>query len=321
MPGLNRLRRRAAARLAGERGAVAVMIVVLLVPLLGFAAIAVDVGALYAERARLQTAADAAALAVARDGARGDCGDPQATATELVEANVGAADAGEPVLTTNTVTVTGSNPTEHWFAPVIGHDSSQVSATATVAWGAPGGGTAALPIAFSWCSFDAQTGGGLPTASDALQKIYLSKSDEAGDDCTGPSDNVVPGGFGFLTRDTGICGTSSRADGVVYSDTGNDAPCTAAYWLGHVGKTVLLPIFDEFGGTGSNAWYRVHGYAAFELSGFDFGGQHLTEKKLCGNGSARCITGRFVRYVEPSDAFFYDSTAPSMGAWILRLVR
>ena len=319
MPGLNRLRRRAADD--AERGAVAVMIVLLLVPLLGFAAIAVDVGALYAERARLQTAADAAALAVARDCARGDCGDPQATATELVVANVGAADAGEPVLTTNTVTVTGNNATEHWFAPIIGHDASQVSATATVAWGAPGGGTAALPIAFSWCSFDAQTGGGLPTAGDAVQKIYLSKSDEAGDDCTGPSDNVVPGGFGFLTRDTGTCGTSSMADGVVYSDTGTDAPCTAANWLGLVGKTVLLPIFDEFGGTGSDAWYRVHGYAAFELSGFDFGGQHMTDKNLCGNGSARCITGRFVRYVEPSDAFFYDSTAPSMGAWILRLVR
>lgn len=319
MPGLNRLRRRAADD--AERGAVAVLIVLLLVPLLGFAAIAVDVGALYAERARLQTAADAAALAVARDCARGDCGDPQATATELVVANVGAADADEPVLTTNTVTVTGTNPVEHWFAPIIGHDASQVSATATVAWGAPGGGTAALPIAFSWCSFDAQTGGGLPTEGDAVQKIYLSKSDEAGDDCTGPSDNVVPGGFGFLKRDTGVCGTSSRADGVVYSDTGNDAPCTAAYWKSLLGKTVLLPIFDDFGGTGSNAWYRVHGYAAFELSGFDFGGQHTTAKKLCGNGSARCITGRFVRYVEPSDAFFYDSTAPSMGAWILRLVR
>ncbi len=324
MPGLTllrRVRRRAAARLTGERGAVAVMVALLLVPLLGFAAIAVDIGALYAERARLQTAADAAALAVARDCARGDCGDAQATATELVEANVGAADADEPVLTSSTVTVTGNNATEHWFAPVIGHDASQVSATATVAWGAPGGGTAALPIAFSWCSFDAQTGGSLPTAADAVQKIYLSKSDEAGEDCTGPSNNVVPGGFAFLKRNAGTCGTTSTADGTIFSDTGNDAPCAAAYWKDQVGKTVLLPIFDEFGGTGTNAWYRVHGYAAFQLSGFDLGGQHATAKKLCGNGSARCITGKFVRYVEPSDAFFYDSTAPSMGAWILRLVR
>ena len=321
MPGLTRLRRRAAERLAGERGATAVMIALLLVPLLGFAAIAVDVGALYAERARLQTAADAAALAVARDCARGACGDVQATATDLVEANVGAAEADEPVLTSNTVTVTGNTPTEHWFAPIIGHESTQVSATATVAWGAPGGGTAALPIAFSWCSFDAQTGGGQPTATDAIQRIYLSKSDEAGDDCTGPSDNIVPGGFGFLKRDAGTCGATSEVDGTVYSDTGTDAPCTPEEWKALVGRTVLLPIFDEYDGTGTNAWYRVHSYAAFELTGFDFGGQHSTDKALCGNGSARCIAGRFVQYVEPSDAFFYDSTAPAMGAWILRLVR
>ena len=321
MPGLSSLRRRARARLSGERGGVAVVVALLLVPLLGFAAIAVDVGALYAERARLQTAADAAALAVARDCAMGACGDMQATADQLVTANVGAADARRPELGTNTVTVTGDTPTEHWFAPVIGHDSTQVEATATVAWGAPGGGRAALPVAFSWCSFDAQTRGSQPTATDAVQKIYLSKSDDAGDHCTGPSDNVVPGGFGFLVRDPGICGTTSKVDAVVYSDTGNSAPCSEGEWKSWVGRTVLLPIFDEFGGTGSNAWYRVHSYAAFELAGFDLGGQHYTKKNLCGNGSTRCITGRFVRYVEPSDDFFYDSTAPSMGAWILRLVR
>ncbi len=75
MPGMTLLRHRARTRLSGERGATAVIVTLLLVPLLGFAAIAVDVGALYAERARLQTAADAAALAGAGGGARGACGD------------------------------------------------------------------------------------------------------------------------------------------------------------------------------------------------------------------------------------------------------
>src|SRR5687768_11098375 len=157
MPGLTRLRRCIRTRLRGERGATAVIVALLLVPLLGFAAIAVDVGALYAERARLQTAADAAALAVARDCAVGDCGDMQATAQELVTANVGEGEADEPELGTDpsTVTVTGNNPVEHWFAPVLGHDATQVSATATVAWGAPGGGTAALPLIFSECEWHA----------------------------------------------------------------------------------------------------------------------------------------------------------------------
>ena len=77
--------------LASERGATAVIFALLLVPMLGFAAIAVDVGSLYAERARLQVAADAAAIAVAQDCARGNCGDMLATAQGLVAANDGDA--------------------------------------------------------------------------------------------------------------------------------------------------------------------------------------------------------------------------------------
>ncbi len=48
-----------------ERGASAVLFGLLLIPLLGFGGIAVDVGALYAEKAELQNGADAAALEVA----------------------------------------------------------------------------------------------------------------------------------------------------------------------------------------------------------------------------------------------------------------
>jgi hypothetical protein len=101
-----------------------------------------------------------------------------------------------------------------------------------------------------------------------------------------------------------------------------------------VGQSVLLPIFDEFGGTGSNAWYRVHGYAAFTLTGYDFGGQFNADldpagnknvgnaKKVCGgNGSDRCVTGYFTRFVELSDAWNYSPDAPQMGSSILRLIR
>jgi len=89
-----------------------------------------------------------------------------------------------------------------------------------------------------------------------------------------------------------------------------------------VGRTVLLPIFDDFGGEGSGAWYRVYGYAAFTISGYDFGGQYNTAKKLCGKtGSDRCVTGYFTRFVELSDAWDYSPDAPQMGSSILRLIR
>ena len=121
-------------RAQDERGATAVMFALLLVPMLGFAAIAVDVGALYAEKARLQVAADAAAIAVAQDCSRGSCGDMLATAQSLITANDGEGTAAHPVLSNAplSVTVVGSTPKEHWFAPILGHDSTAVSAIATV---------------------------------------------------------------------------------------------------------------------------------------------------------------------------------------------
>ena len=50
---------------AGERGAVLVLVTLLLPVLIGFMALAIDVGYLYSVKRKLQTVADAAALACA----------------------------------------------------------------------------------------------------------------------------------------------------------------------------------------------------------------------------------------------------------------
>jgi Flp pilus assembly protein TadG len=325
---VQRLTSRLSRRLAGERGAAAVVLSLLLVPMLGFAAIAVDIGALYAERARLQVGADAAAIAVAQDCSRGNCGDMLATAQALIDANDTEGTAAQPVLSSDplSVTVTGGMPVEHWFAPVIGHDSTRVSATATVGWGGPSGGTSVLPLTFSWCSFKAQTNGGLPSTT-TLQVIKLSKTDGTGETCVGPSGNVVPGGFGFVETDAGTCEATSAIAEPLQSEPGESPPtgCDADDFAALRGQTVLLPIFDEFGGTGNGAWYRVYGYAAFRLVGYQFVGQFKTDgNKVCGpgsNGNDRCVTGYFTRFVELSDAWNYSPDAPQLGASILRLIR
>ena len=53
-----------------ERGAISVIVAIVMVCLLGFAALAVDVGVLYAERAQLQNSSDAVALMVAQKCAK-----------------------------------------------------------------------------------------------------------------------------------------------------------------------------------------------------------------------------------------------------------
>jgi Flp pilus assembly protein TadG len=316
-------------RLEGERGATAVIFALLLVPILGFAAIAVDIGSLYADRAKLQISADAAALAVASDCARGACGDMLATARAMILANDDQGNTAQPVLSGSplSVTVTGSTPQAHWFAPIIGHDSTAVSATATVGWGGPSQGTAVLPVTFSWCSFVAQTGGGLPSGT-TNQIIKLSKSADLGSMCPAPAGgNAVPGGFAFLTTPSNQCTAASAIGQQMSSSTGDTPPngCTAADFASYVGKTVLLPIYDQFGGTGSGGWYRVYGYAAFTLTGYQFTGQYsYGGNKVCGpgsNGNDRCITGYFTRFVEQSDAWNYSPNAPALGTSVLRLIR
>ena len=325
---MQRLTPRRARRLRDERGAAAVLIALVLVPLLGFAAIAVDIGSLYADRAKLQISADAAALAVAADCARGACGNMLATARTMILANDPDGNSAQPVLSNSplSVTVSGSTPQQHWFAPVLGHDSTAVSATATVGWGGPSGGTAVLPLTFSWCSFYAQTHGGLPSGT-TTQIISLSKSADTASQCTGPSGNVVPGGFAFLITPANLCTAASAIGSLMNSSTGDTPPngCTAADFASYIGKTVLLPIFDQFGGTGSGGWYRVYGYAAFQLTGYQFTGQYsYGGNKVCGptsNGNDRCITGYFTRFVELSEAWTYSPDAPALGSSVLRLIR
>jgi hypothetical protein len=174
-----RVRNGAGQRLSDDRGAVGVVVALLMVPLIGFAAISIDVAAMWSERQQLQTGADAGALAVAQDCSRGSCGDAIGTAQALAAGNlgVGASSASVTSTASNSVTVTTSGVREHFFAPVLGIDSSTIVASASAGWGAPSGGTAELPLAISWCDFQAQTGGGVSTG-DAVTTIALTVEPE-----------------------------------------------------------------------------------------------------------------------------------------------
>jgi Flp pilus assembly protein TadG len=303
-----------------DRGAVSITVALLSVVLIGFAAIAVDVAALWADRQQLQTGADAAAIAVAQDCAAGSCGDADATAQSLavVNKNDGEATAQILDLTPTSVTVQTTGVRDHWFASVLGVDESSVAASATVGWGPPSGGTAVLPVTFSWCEFLAQTGGGLP--SDTTEHtIFFTKSSETS--CTGPSGNMVPGGFGWLTVNADSCQTRSSMDEVMVSDPGESVPsgCTTADFEEVQDRIVLLPLYDESGDTGSNAWYRLYGYAAFRVTGYHFVGQYSWSAEGDCKGNVRCIQGYFTQFVALGDAFTYGAGAPGLGATVVKL--
>ena len=124
-----------------------------MVALLGFAAIAVDVGMLYAERTQLRNGSDAAAIAVAQKCAKNvndaDCSTSSTLARGLASSNAGDGLSNVASLaldkTARTVTVTAGaqeagkepNQVSLFFARALGVNTAEVTAASTCHLGQP----------------------------------------------------------------------------------------------------------------------------------------------------------------------------------------
>jgi hypothetical protein len=318
-----------------ERGAISVIVAILLVTLLGFAAIAVDVGVIYSERAQLQNGADASAIALAQKCAK-DASDADCSATSILAgslANQNALDGMSKVFsidldkTTRKVSVTTSaketggadNSVSLFLADVLGIPGKEVGARASAEWGSPKAGRTAFPLAFSICQVKDHVDGSLQLLQD--------HGNDANPDCNyGPSGAAVAGGFGWLAPDPGKCGgTIDIALSEGGSDTGNNAPghCSAELtnWASEISAgrkiVVLLPVFNKVTGSGSGAIYGLISFAAFEVTGWKFSGnsglpyEFRSEKSTATGvttateckGNCRGIIGSFIKYVSLADGY------------------
>lgn len=318
---LSPLRVPAGARRRTERGATSVMIALMLVAFMGFGAIAVDVAALWSDRQMLRNSADAGALAIAKDCAANKCGTPLSTAQTLAAANGTGSTSASLAKSVNaasgTVTVNTAASRKHWFAPVLGVNSTTVVASATADWGGISGGTSKLPLAFSWCDFKEQTDGGRPSGT----KEYTVKFKGGEDSCKNPSGETVPGGFGWLVPNAETCAVITAIGEQASSSTGNNPPpgCKKSDFEAYEEQTVLVPLYEKAGGTGSNAWYTIYAFAAFRLTGYFFGSSYSYEKPC--SGSSRCIRGYFTEVVEVDREYTWSATAPKLGASRVQLTR
>ncbi|WP_248759593.1 TadE/TadG family type IV pilus assembly protein [Pseudarthrobacter sp. SSS035] len=335
---------------ATERGAITVIVALLMVVLLGSVAIAVDVGVIHSERAQLQSGADAAAIGMAQKCAR-DASDPLCSTTSTLAtslANLNALDSVSKVYsialdkTARTLTVQTSaketggtdNSVSLFFADILGVPTKEVGARASAVWGSPQAGRTAFPLAFSVCQVKDHVGGAL--------QLLQEHGNNANADCNyGPSGAAVAGGFGWLTPDTGKCGgTIDLALSEAGSDTGNNAPghCVAElnHWASEItaGREVivLLPVFNKVVGSGAGAVYSLVSFAAFKVTGWKFSGnkdlpyEFRSEKSTATGvtaateckGDCRGIIGSFIKYVSLADGY---SLGPvdEYGATIVRM--
>lgn len=320
---------------ANENGAISVIVAILMVTLLGFVAIAVDVGVIYSERAQLQNGADASAIALAQKCAR-NAADPACSTTSTLAtslANQNALDGMSKVhtieldTTARKVSVTTSakepggtdNSVSLFFADVLGVPTKEVGARASAVWGSPKAGRTAFPLAFSICQVKDNIGGSL--------QLLQEHGKNANADCNyGPSGAAVQGGFGWLVQDAGKCGgTIDLAVSEGGSDPGNNAPgnCTTELnrWASDItaGRDVivLLPVFNKVSGTGAGAIYGLVSFAAFKVTGWKFSGgtglpyEFRSEKSTTTGvttateckGECRGVIGSFVKYVSLADGY------------------
>ncbi|WP_448808429.1 TadE/TadG family type IV pilus assembly protein [Agromyces bauzanensis] len=325
--------RRLMLRLRAERGATATVVAFALIPLLGAGAIAVDVGALYAERGQLQNGVDAAALAIAAVCAKdeADCATPSTqtpTAQSYVEANAAilrspVADAPAIDRTDNVVTVTATTSVDHVLASMLtGTDASDVSASGSAEWGSPVAGKV-IPVGFGVCEF---------TNADIGEKISIELGVKARTECPDVTDN--PGGFGWLTgADCSI--QLDLRDGELWhlgesGMGGGSSGCNPKDDFTPLLNTVILiPIFDSFKYVKKSCdeapitsptaeCYHIAKFAAFLLTG----GKLTSFTEIDPSAppcKAGCLQGEFVKYVAVNEAFELGDADPT-GLSVVRML-
>jgi hypothetical protein len=352
---MRRLRARLAGHGRGDRGAIAVIVALLLGSgvLLGMAAMVVDLGNIYVEREQLQSGADAGAVKIAqscatdpsgcassaldiartyadRNSGRGsagvsvcgrgreltDCPAPSGALSDCIGAAPASGNYVE--VRTSTLLPDGSTALPPAFAQAIvgGYRGPTVAACARAAWGTPS--SAQLAMAISLCEWNTYTTNGTSFPNPPVEQVIDLHKDTDSGTCqpAGPA-----GGFGWLDDQKGDCRTPVVANGTYQGDPGDNVSQGCRDLLsGFSSRPVLMPIYNAVRGQGSDLTYTLAGFAAFVVTGWQLPGfvasSTLTGRSACDDSNA-CIFGYFLRTTLPGGGAM---GGPDLGATVIRLV-
>lgn len=307
-----------------ETGAVTVLTALLMVVLLLMVAMVLNVGMAYTEKAQLQNAADAAALAAANCKAHKTCTESQAQvlAGSLVDSNSNDGESDVALKFTenqvNATTSTRSGLNDFLslpFAGITGHAEGRVNASATASWGGIASGPAVLPFTFGACQV---------AIGEADSKILLhNDSDVKKCDAWNPSSGLNgPGGFGFLQPNSS-CKVAVSVDATTPSKPGNSMPggCDGVLQA-NLGKTVLVPIFSAFikvTGGGPDK-YEIAGWGAFVLTGWNIP-SNIPKKAGTWSGSGTGLAGHFVKILTYQEGFTYGAAPDKFDNAVAKLIK
>jgi hypothetical protein len=297
-----------------NRGQATVLTLVMLVVLLGMAALVLDLGSWYRADRQTQAAADAAALAGAQ-ALPSDSGSAASLAQQYVTKNGGGTTAvtfKNGLLDNDTISVTLSRTAEGTFTKLFGVGSATVGSHATARASMMDEAKYVAPI-------------GVNLAHKKLKGSASCPCFGAGNLTTLPLGKTgVPGGFDVINVDSshGGTGPGTLADWILhgldaYMPLGDYYSDAGAKWnssqIGdaldkRIGTELLFPVYDIVKGTGSNAQYHVVGWVGFHLTGHE---EH---------GSDGSITGWFTEVVWDGIAAKKSTGEPYLGARTVSLI-
>jgi hypothetical protein len=291
-----------------DQGVGTIFIVVAMVALLVGVAFATDVGRYVLEARSAQNSADATALAVATDCARGvgPIADysPYRKADQTI--NTPACGSGQ-------TTITVTTPIDDGI--LLAQSVGEVDRSATAKWGGVGAADT-IPLTLSECDFQRITAGGMPTGTQTVYFHSEPMNVTPPFNCnTSSSGQNLPGGFGWIGTGGGCVVHVTLS---TPSDSGNSPPndCKKeSEWRAMVGKDFLMPIYNKI--VGKN--YQIIGFAQFTFEGFKWNGNNnnggTLQNKKCPDPTnptaelgtnVTCLQGRFKKILKDGPGGGFD---------------
>lgn len=253
-----------------DRGAVAIIVAFMVPVIFGFAAVAMDLSYTWLGYQQVRNGADAAAISIAQQCAKGSCPSPSAASVPLIDGNRRIDDAQlvNATISGNTVTVTVESTINHFFAGIIGHPSTTVSAKGVASWDGVYRMEAALPFGVDRCVIDER-----PLSESGSKVRIATQTNPHAVPCDGtpasfaysdgaftPLNTNAPYNRCALTVQAGDSKRTSIKAGAPLGCSNNDLNRML-----RSGDPVVLPVYDSKTGTGFNTHYNIVGFAAFEV--------------------------------------------------------
>lgn len=299
-----------------QKGATAVLVCLAIVALIGMAALAIDVGMLFATRIKLANAADASVLAGVRE----------LPANPLKAVDVASQysllndlETGEAIfqVSTDKRTISGqaSRTMDLFFARVLGFDKRQLSVSAVARISPMSGCYGVVPFGVADNNYtfgDVQVLKYGATFDNPLPPGQYAPIELGGNGASTYTYNISHGYNGLIKVgdvipvETGNMvgptrqGVQDRVNGCHHSP-----PCTINGYHEGCSRILIVPLGYNSPEPGSNGKFTVTGFAAFLIT------------DAPNNGGQGEVTGTFIRYVAPGVS---TGGADDRGTYVAELV-